>query len=251
VTLRIAQNAAATDKAHWRWSVWLDGPDDELDSVKEVIWKLHSSFARPIRRVDTRGNGFRLESSGWGEFEIQAEIHRLNGQVDNLRHWIRFDRQNFDEGSRSEAIENTDRSLPAPDIFLSYSRQDAQLAGVLARTLKQRGINVLLDVDIPSGVDWRQWITEAIEGSNAIVILASDKTFSASYTGYEVGYATRAGVRVIVVALAELPPDVPLNLPDFQLIRVSPGYPEDTAPYIAQRIIESLGGEGKHQAGSS
>jgi TIR domain/YEATS family len=260
MTLSIAQNAAPKDKAHWSWSVWLEGPDDELDSVKEVIWKLHPSFARPIRRVDTRGNGFRLESSGWEEFEIQAELHRLNGQVDNLRHRIRFDRQNLDQGSRSEAIDNTDGSLTTPDIvhplptiFLSYSRQDAQLAGVLARTLKQRGINVLLDVDVPSGVDFRRWIEEAIEGSNAMVVLVSDKTFpDFSYTAYELGYATAAGVRVVVVTLAELPTDNPFarSLSTYQLIQAKPG-PDDTAAYIGQRIIESLGGDGKHQAGSS
>jgi hypothetical protein len=251
VTLRIAQNAAPKDKAHWRWSVWLEGSDDELDSIKEVIWKLHPSFSRPIRRVDTRENGFRLESGGWGEFEIQAELHRLNGQVDNLRHWIRFDRQTLDQGSRSEAIDNTDSSLTTPDIvhppptiFLSYSRQDAQLAGVLARTLKQRGINVLLDVDIPFGVDLRLWIEEAISGSNAMVLLASDMTLSNRFTGYEVGYASKAGVRVIVVTLAELPTDNPLA--SYQLIQAKPGDPEGAAPYIAQRIIESLGGDRKH-----
>jgi hypothetical protein len=257
VTLRIAQNAAPTDKAHWRWSVWLEGPDDELDSVKEVIWKLHSSFARPIRRVDTRANGFRLESSGWGEFEIQAELHRFNRQVDNLRHWIRFDRQDLDQGSRLEAINNADRSLPTPDvvhplptIFLSYSRQNATLAGVLARTLKQRGINVLLDVDIPAGVEIGRWIDEAIERSNAAVFLGFDKAASFSFEAYAMGYATAAGVRVIVVAVAELPPRslLPSHV---QLIQVSPSNPDDTAEYIARRIVESLGGDGKHQAGSS
>jgi hypothetical protein len=200
-----------------------------------------------------------LESSGWGEFEIQAELHRLNGQVDNLRHWIRFDGQNLDQGSRSEAIDKADGSLTTPDIihplptiFLSYLRQDAQLAGVLARTLKRRGINVLLDVDIPSGVDLRRWIEEVIEGSTAMVVLASDKTFP-NFTAYTLGYATSAGVRVIVVTLAELPADNPFarNLSRYQQIQVKPGNPDNTAEYIAQRIIESLGEDGKHQAGSS
>jgi TIR domain len=132
-----------------------------------------------------------------------------------------------------------------------HSRQDAQLAGVLARTLKQRGINVLMDVDIPSGVELRRWINEAIERSNATVFLRSDKTFFTTFAGYELGYATSLGTRVIVVTLAELPPDDPFNLSDLQLIQVKPGYPVDTAAYIAQRIIESLSGDGKHQAGPS
>jgi hypothetical protein len=152
-----------------------------------------------------------------------------------------------------KVLDNTDGSLatsdiphPPPTIFLSYSRRDANLAGVLARKLQERGSKVFLDVDIPAGEDLRRWIEEAISKSNAMVVLApgDETSLSHSFTGYEVGYATAAGIRVIVVTLADLPIDNPLA--SFQLIQVSPGNPEDTAPYIAKRIIESLGEEGTH-----
>lgn len=115
--------------------------------------------------------------------------------------------------------------------------------------LKERGINVLLDVDIPPGVDLIRWIKEAIERSDATVFLRSDRSFSTTFVGYELGYALSLGTRVIVFTLAELPRDDPFELAGLQLIRVKPGYPEDTAPYLAQRIIESLSGDSKHAPG--
>ena len=72
----------------------------------------------------------------------------------------------------------------------------------------------------------------------------STEFVSHSFTGYEVGYASAAGVRVIVVTRADLPTE---NLfASYLQIPVKPGRPEDIAPYIAQRIIESLGEEGTH-----
>ena len=163
MSLKIIQTAQPKNQRYWSWSVWLEGTQNELNDVQEVVWKLHPTFLHPIRRVTSRHNGFRLDSSGWGEFEITAEIHALNGQVDNLRRWLRFERD-------FAPVKET--RVPSR-VFLSYTRSDARLAGALAKELRGLGVEVFLDVDIPTGVDLRSWVLEKIQESNALVIFVS------------------------------------------------------------------------------
>jgi transcription initiation factor IIF auxiliary subunit len=48
MTLVIRQTAsyAGSDAGgeRWNWSVWIDGPDAELDQVESVEWVLHPTF---------------------------------------------------------------------------------------------------------------------------------------------------------------------------------------------------------------
>src|SRR5262245_25262815 len=68
----------------WRWSVWLEGPDAELDMVKEVIYTLHSTFRNPVRRIKDRNTKFRLSTAGWGVFRIFAEVRFRSPDYEEL-----------------------------------------------------------------------------------------------------------------------------------------------------------------------
>lgn len=70
----------------WRWSVWLDGTSEELNSVDHVIYILHSSFHNPVRRVSDRASNFRLNTSGWGTFTLHANIVDHAGHETTLSH---------------------------------------------------------------------------------------------------------------------------------------------------------------------
>jgi hypothetical protein len=247
MTLRIAQSATPVDETHWRWSVWLDASSDELDDVKEVVWKLHPSFSPPVVRVTSRKDGFRLRSRGWGEFELHADVVRSDGQVEQLRHWLRFVKnprartksQADDRAIESPAVAAPKIARARPALFLSYTSADARLAGVLARMLKERDVDVFVDVEIPAGEDFRRWTGERISESDAIVVLVPDD--SSSHAAYEVGLAAAAGVLVIPVVTADHPMKVPFFLDSYEAIHTKGGAPEMIAPYLAERIAEIVG----------
>lgn len=74
MTLRIAQDSSYQDEDWWKWSVWIEGPDSELDQVHEVTWVLHRTFPKPVRVLKDRKSHFRLDASGWGVFRIYATL---------------------------------------------------------------------------------------------------------------------------------------------------------------------------------
>jgi transcription initiation factor IIF auxiliary subunit len=269
MTIRIAQESAPIDKSHWRWSVWLDAPRDELDQIKDVVWKLHPTFSPSEVRVSERKTGFRLKSGGWGEFGIRAEIHRLDGEVDLIRHWLQLD-----EGLRGNDItgavavkEGTDtlsatgqtsgssqpRRGPAmmrPDVsgklradpkhrakvFLSYTQADARFAGILAEELRQSGITAFVDVDIPSGEDLRKWTNERITEADALVLLVSADAFaSRNVMSYEFALAQKMGIAIIPVFTADV--QVPERLESIELIRATGDFKTD-AKEVIDRIRE-------------
>ena len=234
MTLSIAQDAAPTESSHWRWSVWLNGSKDELDAVKEVVWKLHPSFSPPEVRVTARKNAFRLKSSGWGEFEIHADVHLANGARISLRHWLRFN-QAASKKSLSKAAAGVKVAPESaavierqPKVFLSYTSADARLARALTEELKlKHNIDVFVDVDIPSGQNLRDWISEKITESDAAVFLLPEgdsASRSYNFTGYELGLAEKLGTQIIPVLRADA--DIPTSLRQSKAI-----------PYRRRRIL--------------
>ena len=54
MSLEIRQAASRADKKRWDWSVWIDGPDADLDQVESVKWVLHLTFPDPVVMVRQR-----------------------------------------------------------------------------------------------------------------------------------------------------------------------------------------------------
>ena len=71
--LSIRQDSAYAGGDRWRWSVWLEGPPEELDSIDHVTYILHPTFHEPVREIRDRSTKFRLDTSGWGTFTIHAK----------------------------------------------------------------------------------------------------------------------------------------------------------------------------------
>src|SRR5438105_138292 len=73
--------------AWWEWAVWIDAPKAELQQVQYVVYTLHPTFNHPVQVIKDRATKFRLKSSGWGEFEVKAALHRKTDVV-TLSHWL-------------------------------------------------------------------------------------------------------------------------------------------------------------------
>jgi hypothetical protein len=201
MTLKIAQSASPKSDARWKWSVWIEGSDAELDSVQEVTWKLHATFKQPVRRVDTRATKFRLDSIGWGEFTIYATLKMKSGRPKSLQHWLTLTEKESPGGISppKSKTKSQGKTSGQPSVFLSYSLNNAKLAAHLAKELEKNKYNVVRDVDIPLGVGLRDWNVDQIGKSNAVVLLGADESGAARSS--EVQIAQSAGVPVIPVTL--------------------------------------------------
>lgn len=84
--MKIAQDYEYKGDDYWKWSVWIDCTEDELNQIAYVTYILHHTFPKPIRKIDDRESKFRLETSGWGVFTIRAKVMLKNGQENHLTH---------------------------------------------------------------------------------------------------------------------------------------------------------------------
>lgn len=80
--MRIAQSEEYQGDDWWKWSVWIEGADDELDAIAKVVWRLHPTFVDPLQTRTNRSDGFRLDTEGWGTFTIRADVV-MKGDVDS------------------------------------------------------------------------------------------------------------------------------------------------------------------------
>ena|SRR2546421_8109266 len=86
MALRIAQDSRYRGDDSWFWSVWLEGPDEELDDVDQVVYTLHRTFPDPVRTVTARATKFRLAAHGWGTFRLYAKVVKRGGTAVKLHH---------------------------------------------------------------------------------------------------------------------------------------------------------------------
>lgn len=73
---------------YFHWRVFVDAPTKLLSDIAEVEYRLHPTFPKPIRRSSDPSDQFALETSGWGEFTIQAKIRFRDGREETVSYWL-------------------------------------------------------------------------------------------------------------------------------------------------------------------
>lgn len=207
--IRVKQRSTYVRNSLWRWAVWLEGPDSDLDKIAYVEYTLHSTFPDPVRRVTRRSHGvsvpfvtrrnegYRLESAGWGEFMIYIEVVTKSEEVLNLQHYLRLD-----QPETGEPPEERQRS-----VFISSGIADSTFASELRAAIEEHGIEVWVDSDLKAGQSWESTIDSRIQRANAAVVVVSDRT--SPWVVREVEEMRSQGlplIPVVVGSVQELPP---------------------------------------------
>ena len=86
----VAQSQKHEGDNWWRWSLWIEGADEDLDRIRSVTYRLHPTFPEPIRTVTDRESKFQLRCSGWGIFKIPVEVRLKDGERLALIHQLQF-----------------------------------------------------------------------------------------------------------------------------------------------------------------
>ena len=68
----------------------MEGSDDDLDQIREVTYKLHPSFPKPLRTTEDRAKKFKLEAEGWGVFPLDVKVLLKNGETLQLKHDLKL-----------------------------------------------------------------------------------------------------------------------------------------------------------------
>jgi hypothetical protein len=198
MTLGLKQSSEPKGANEWKWSVWLEGTRAELANVERVVYHLHPTFPDPIRTVTERKTSFRLDETGWGEFEIVAHATLKRGTAVTLRAWLALGHPAQPDAVRA--------------VFISSSLADAPWALELKRAFENAQLSVM-SADDASELGFPSSLDHTLRKTSGVVMLMSDKT--SPWMRYEVEAAARVGVPVIHVQLGKTDTggDIVMNKP--------------------------------------
>lgn len=223
MTLRIKQASAYQGGEWWSWSVWLDGPAEELAQVKSVTYHLHPTFPDPERTVTDRRRKFRLDAAGWGEFRLGVTIRRKDGTTLKRSRDLKLERPP-DEIEGDEPIR----------IFLSYSIADADIGNAIEQALEGMGIETVTAKDIGAAAAFAESLQELIERAEAAVVIVSD--VKSRWVGEEAALLRERGVPVVPVVVGG-GTALPGPLSDLQSFRV---IEEKDIPAVAAQVAAAI-----------
>jgi hypothetical protein len=210
MSLGIQQEASYAGDGLWKWSVWLDGSDAELDGVESVEWVLHPTFPNPIVLVRQRQTRFRLDASGWGAFEINAQVETKDGPHQHLKAWLRLE-----EADRDQAAMPPAEARPA--VFVSAGVKDAAWEEAVRDALTRRNLVVLTASDVPGGLPAEAAISSTLDKADMVVGIVSDT--SGSWAEREVMKAMEKDLPVVPLVVGAHA-EVPAHLKGVQAARV-------------------------------
>ena len=231
-----SQQPKATSR--WKWSVWLEGPGGELDRIEWVEYELHSTFREPIRRVDDRSTGFRLEATGWGEFMLYATLYCVDKKTERLEHWLRLESDSSESGAPSRGVEETPSvtrtKTEQATAFLSFGLADYDRAQHLTKALEERGVRVVSNATVQLGRDWRLQVQSMLDSADFGVALVSEQDNPRG--DEEVEQLMRQKTPVIPVMLGDLP-SPPQWTRDLKSLRVDTHSGDADADDVADQLI--------------
>ena len=97
---RIQYKQRRGERRHFHVAVFVDEPQERLDRIRMVEYRLHDTFKEPLRQTDTRENRFEESFFTWGKFTIEVTVLYRDMEVEKYRFYL-------------------DYSLP-PDLGLNY-----------------------------------------------------------------------------------------------------------------------------------
>lgn len=210
--LRLVNDSTYRGSRNWGWNVWLEGPAVDEGRVESVTYHLHPTFHNPVHSVADKTSKFKLSGSGWGEFNIKAEVHLADGENLTLNHWLKFDTE-----EKQAALEKA-----KGDILLSHSTADGPVANRLAALLIAKGYRVTASamVELSADADWQDELGKSTAFADLIVVLISSGI--SEYIGTLISrvLSTDESVRkkLLPVLLGSL--EIPELVRDIQMLRI-------------------------------
>ena len=108
------------------------------------------------------------------------------------------------------------------NVFISYSRDDKELADKIRRALADAGVTTSIDDDtVPPGARWRETLVKKLHRADAVVAVVSKSTVESSWTMTELGIAWGANKEDYRRAGTRRAGDLTAKAKDVELLRVA------------------------------
>ncbi len=111
--------------------------------------------------------------------------------------------------------------------YLSYTREDATFADLLAGDLRDAGSEIWRDTErIDDGQDWAKAIEEARDAADVFVLLLSPAAAASEWVREDIAHAGRRGTPLLVARIADCDPPEELAgaaMVDFAKVRAATG----------------------------
>jgi len=92
------------------------------------------------------------------------------------------------------------------DVFLSYSREDSDAAGRIARQLEAEGLAVFWDKEIPPGVSWADYLQDKLTSARCVIVLWSAASIGSQWVREEARMGRDGGKLLPVFLDTSAPP---------------------------------------------
>jgi len=132
---------------------------------------------------------------------------------------------------------------PAPYFFMSYSREDAVKQRRISKELRERGIDIWVDVEnlTPGTPTWEREIEKAIRGSTGIIVLLSPESNNSEWVRREISFGEQHRKRIFPVLIeGDDNTSTPLRLASHQRLDLRRNF-EHGLDELADAIKEYIG----------
>lgn len=198
--LRLLNDSVCREQDWWEWTLWVEGPDADLDQVASVTYKLHPSFPQPIQIVRERSTKFRLHGSGWGEFMVTAGVELRSGEAIALERWLELR-----DAAGNRLSDTAGAGGHRPTVFISSSAMDSDFVDLLSTALRDQGIEPLRAEDLmQSNISAFATVNNALKESDGLIAVFSAPR--SSWVETEFARGKELSKRLFPVVLGDTPP---------------------------------------------
>ncbi len=209
MSYRIEQEQTYLGRHRWRWGTWISAPDPKLDRIAKVTWLLHHTFPNPVVETTDRAQRFKIALTGWGVFQIRAELELVDGGRQQLSHWLQLSYPN--EGSaplrgapsKGGPPEKPDHTPQGPRVFLSYGSEDARLAAQVKSAMREHGFDVRDAAEIGPGDPFKAAVQKMIRESDLVLGLVTNE-FASPHVIAELNAAEQSAKPTVAVVSHEV-----------------------------------------------
>ena len=160
-------------EGYFNWDIWIENGTKDISEIDYVEYLLHSTFKNRLKEKKDPSNGFLLQSSGWGEFEIQISINLKTGNTIQRVHWLTLGEDFINEPFEElEALEQDDDDA-LRKVYISYSAPDIKKAIYAQDLLSDLGIEVVSGMNMNLDNSMNDFIETSIEDSDLVVNINS------------------------------------------------------------------------------
>lgn len=237
MTIQIKQQTVLKSKDWWEWSVWLDGESSELDAIDHVVYTLHPTFPNPVVRVSDRKTGFRLNSSGWGEFTIYLQINHKDGSSIKHEHYLELKDSDAasSRGRKKPGAKSPPSEPPRHTVFVSGGIRDRDAVRAVSEALAEQNVQVTGSQDVTPGQEWQKTSNKIARADAAVFVISGRPNLCQNE---EIKAAIQEGVRHIVPILVGDNVEIPEALQHIQPVRVAE--PESVGEVARTILMSSL-----------